>query len=158
MKIKLMCMGSVRDAAIAELVKRYSARIPFYWPFDLIELPDIKLGKGVADPERQKEAESERFLNEIGNGDFVVLFDEHGKEMTSRQLSDFIVRKAYELPRNLYFIIGGPYGFGARMHQRADMKLSMSQMTFPHELARLIAVEQLYRAGTISRGEPYHHD
>ena len=78
--------------------------------------------------------------------------------MTSRQLSDFINRKAVELPRNLVFIIGGPYGFGTAMHNRADMKLSMSQMTLPHELARLFAVEQLYRAGTISRGEPYHHD
>ncbi len=97
-------------------------------------------------------------MAEISNGDFVVLFDEHGKEMTSRQLSEFITRKAVELPRNLIFVIGGPYGFGAAMHMRANMKLSMSLMTLPHELARLFAVEQLYRAGTISRGEPYHHD
>lgn len=158
MKVKLMCMGAVRDTSIAQLIKHYSTRIPFYWPFELLELQDIRLGKGVSDPDRQKDAEAERFMNEIGNGDFVVLFDEHGKEMTSRQLSEFIVRKANELPRNLFFIIGGPYGFGTKMHQRADMKLSMSLMTFPHELARLIAVEQLYRAGTISRGEPYHHD
>ena len=150
-------MGTVRDNATAQLVNRYAARVPHYWPFELIELADVKLGKGVADPARQKDAEAERFLSEISNGDFVILFDEHGREMTSRQLSDFIVRKANELPRNLIFVIGGPYGFGVAMHNRSDMKLSMSQMTLPHELARLFAVEQLYRAGTISRGEPYHH-
>ncbi len=158
MKIKLLCMGAVRDKAAGEIISRYASRISHYWPFELIELPDVKLGKGVADAGRQKEAEAEKFATEIGNGDFVILFDEHGKEMTSRQLSDFIVRKAVELPRNMIFIIGGPYGFGPKMHVRADMKLSMSQMTLPHELARLFAVEQLYRAGTISRGEPYHHD
>lgn len=151
-------MGTVRDNAISQLVARYAGRIPHYWPFELVELADVKLGRGVADPQRQKEAEAQRFLDETANGDFVVLFDEHGREMTSRQLSDFITRKAVELPRNLVFIIGGPYGFGTAVHNRADMKLSMSQMTLPHELARLFAVEQLYRAGTISRGEPYHHD
>lgn len=151
-------MGAVRDGAVAQLVKRYADKIPFYWPFELVELADVKLGKGVADPVRQKDAEAERFMTEISNGDFVVLFDEHGREMTSRQLSEFITRKAVELPRNLIFVIGGPYGFGAAMHLRANMKLSMSLMTLPHELARLFATEQLYRAGTISRGEPYHHD
>ena len=151
-------MGAVRDGAVAQLVKRYADKIPFYWPFELVELADVRLGRGVADPVRQKDAEADRFMAEISNGDFVVLFDEHGKEMTSRQLSEFITRKAVELPRNLIFVIGGPYGFGAAMHMRANMNLSMSLMTLPHELARLFAVEQLYRAGTISRGEPYHHD
>lgn len=151
-------MGAVRDKATAQLVERYADRIPYYWPFELVELSDIKLGRGVSNPEKQKEAEAIKFTNEIANGDFVVLFDEHGKEMTSRQLSEFISRKSVELPHNLIFLIGGPYGFSREIHARANMEMSMSQMTLPHELARLFAVEQLYRAGTISRGEPYHHD
>ena len=80
-------MGAVRDGAVAQLVKRYADKIPFYWPFELVELADVRLGRGVADPVRQKDAEADRFMAEISNGDFVVLFDEHGKEMTSRQLS-----------------------------------------------------------------------
>lgn len=151
-------MGSIRDASVSALVDRYAGRIPHYWPFELIELPDVRLGKGVADASKQKEAEAERFMVQIGKGDYVVLFDEHGRELTSRKFSDFISRMAVELPRNLIFVIGGPYGFGQAMHERADMKLSMSLMTLPHELARLMAVEQIYRAGTIWRGEPYHHD
>lgn len=157
MKIQLMCMGTVKESHVAALVNNYAKRADHYWPFRILELADVRMGKGV-DAEKQKELEGAKFLAEIGTADFVVLFDERGREMTSREFSDFIQRKAVELPRNLVFVIGGPYGFSKEMYSRADMLMSLSKMTLPHELARLFATEQLYRAGTISRGEPYHHD
>ena len=147
MKIKLITIGSVREKAIASAIETYSSRIGHYWPFELTDLPDVRLPRGV-----------ERFLARIDAADFLVLFDERGREMTSRQFADFISRKAVELQRNLVFLIGGPYGFSHAVYARANALLSLSKMTFPHELVRLFAVEQLYRAGTISRGEPYHHD
>lgn len=158
MKIKFITIGSVREKAIASAIETYSSRIGHYWPFELTDLPDVRLPRGVADAARQKDLEGERFLARIDAADFLVLFDERGREMTSRQFADFISRKAVELPRNLVFLIGGPYGFSPAVYARANALLSLSKMTFPHELVRLFAVEQLYRAGTISRGEPYHHD
>lgn len=150
-------MGPVRDAAIAAAIDLYSKRIPFYWPFSLVCLPDIKTSKGMTQ-QRQKELEGARFMTEIQPGDFVMLLDERGREYTSRQFSDFIVRKSVELPRSLVFVVGGPYGFSKEVYDRADALISLSKMTFPHELVRLFFVEQLYRAGTIMKGEPYHHD
>ena len=112
----------------------------------------------TAGPEKQKDLEGKKFLEEIIPGDFVMLLDERGKEYTSRQFSDFIVKKSVELPKSLVFVIGGPYGFSKEMYDRADAMISLSKMTFPHELVRLFFVEQLYRAGSIMKGEPYHHD
>ncbi|MCM1066593.1 MAG: 23S rRNA (pseudouridine(1915)-N(3))-methyltransferase RlmH [Muribaculaceae bacterium] len=157
MKIKLLCMGAVRDSAIDSAISLYAKRIPFYWPFSIVCLPDVKTPK-AAGTERQKELEGERFMAEIAPGDFVMLLDERGREFTSRAFADFISRKAVELPKNLVFVVGGPYGFSKAVYDRADAMLSLSKMTFPHELVRLFFVEQIYRAGTITRGEPYHHD
>lgn len=157
MKIKLLCMGEVRETSIEKAISLYSKRIPFYWPFSLVCLPDVKCGKSTT-RDKQKEMEGARFLGEISPGDFVMLLDERGKEYTSREFSDFIVRKSVELPRSLVFVVGGPYGFSREVYDRADALISLSKMTFPHELVRLFFVEQLYRAGTIMRGEPYHHD
>ena len=158
MRLRLLCMGKLRTPEVSALVANYASLIPHYWPFELVELPDVRLGKGVASPERQKEAEGERFLAEVQPGDRVVLLDESGREYSSRELSEMIQRMSHEVSRRLIFIIGGPYGFSRAVYDRADSMLSLSRMTFPHELARLFAVEQLYRAGTIMRGEPYHHD
>ena len=157
MKIKLLCMGAIRDAAISTAISQYTKRIPFYWPFSLVSLPDVSSAR-TAGPEKQKDLEGKKFLEEIIPGDFVMLLDERGKEYTSRQFSDFIVKKSVELPKSLVFVIGGPYGFSKEMYDRADAMISLSKMTFPHELVRLFFVEQLYRAGSIMKGEPYHHD
>lgn len=157
MKIKLLCMGAVRDKAVETAISQYAKRIPFYWAFTLASLPDVKAPKS-AGTDKQKELEGERFLAEIKPGDYVVLLDERGREFTSRQFAEFIEKKAVELPKSLVFVIGGPYGFSKAVYDRADSLLSLSKMTFPHELVRLFFVEQIYRAGTISRGEPYHHD
>ena len=155
MKIKLLCMGAIRDAAISTAISQYTKRIPFYWPFSLVSLPDVRSAR-TAGPEKQKDLEGKKFLEEIIPGDFVMLLDERGKEYTSRQFSDFIVKKSVELPKSLVFVIGGPYGFSKEMYDRADAMISLSKMTFPHELVRLFFVEQLYRAGSIMKGEPYH--
>ncbi len=157
MKIKLVCVGGVREANIAAAIDHYARRIPFYWPFSMVCLPDIRTTRSMT-PERQKELEGEKIMAEFGPGDFVVLLDERGREYTSREFSAFIERKAVEVARNLVFVVGGPYGFSPAVYEAASAKMSLSKMTFPHELVRLFFVEQIYRAGTISRGEPYHHD
>ena len=157
MKIQLLCIGRTREKDIADAIERYARRIPFYMPFEMICLPDVRTTRATT-PERQKDAEGEQILAQIHPSDFVMLLDERGREMTSRQWSEFIERKAVELPRNLILVIGGPYGFSQAVYSRANAMLGLSKMTFPHELVRLFIVEQIYRAMTIMRGEPYHHD
>lgn len=155
MKIRLLCVGNVRDGAISQAIEMYAKRIPHYWPFALECIPDVR---GARDPKTQKALEGAKILSETAPGDFLMLFDERGREFTSRQWAEFLQRKSIELPKNLVLVIGGPYGFSQEVYDRANSLISLSKMTFPHELARLFAVEQLYRAGTILRNEPYHHD
>lgn len=150
-------MGVTKDYVISEAVEKYLRRIPHYIPFEFIALPDVRTSRNTTE-EKQKESEGECFLNRITPADYVVLLDERGKEFTSREFSAFIMRKTSEVAKNLVFIIGGPYGFSKKMYDRADSMISLSKMTFPHELIRLFIAEQIYRAMTISRGEPYHHD
>jgi 23S rRNA (pseudouridine1915-N3)-methyltransferase len=109
-------------------------------------------------PQAQKEAEGAMILSQIQGGDHVVLLDERGKEFTSRQFSKFIEQKANTVQKNLIFVVGGPYGFSQEVYNRANSLLSLSKMTFPHELIRLFFTEQIYRALTISHNMPYHHD
>lgn len=150
-------MGRTRDKSIAGSIEKYALRIPHYVPFEIVCLPDVKTTSKTTEMQ-QKELEGRRFLEAVAPADFVVLLDERGREYTSREFADFLSRKAVELPRNLVFVIGGPYGFSQEVYSRADGKISLSKMTFPHELVRLFFVEQVYRAQTIIRGEPYHHD
>ncbi len=157
MKIKLICIGKLRQPQVAKLVDSYTRNISHYYPFELTVLSDIRKS-GSLTSARQKEMEGERILNELDPQDFAVLFDERGHEFSSRGFSDFLDRKNAEGTRKAVFVIGGPYGFSKAVYDRADYLMSLSKMTLPHELARLFAVEQLYRAGTIMRGEPYHHD
>ncbi len=155
MKVKLLCVGGVRDAAISKAIDMYARRIPHYWPFSMVCIPDVK---GARDQKGQKSLEGAKILAETAPGDFLMLLDERGKQYTSRQWADFLQKKSVELPRTLVLTVGGPYGFSQEVYDRADAMISLSAMTFPHELVRLFAVEQIYRAGTILRGEPYHHD
>lgn len=108
--------------------------------------------------QKQKEAEGALILSSVDSRDFVILLDERGKEFTSREFATYIDKKTLSLPGNLVFVIGGPYGFSKEVYERANDKVSLSKMTFSHEMVRLFFVEQLYRAMTILRGEPYHHD
>lgn len=157
MKITLMVVGKSSTDYIIEGIEAYTRRLTHYIPFEIKTLPDIKNTKAI-DKNRQKQLEGENFLKEISSGDYVVLLDERGKEMTSRQFSEFIERKTISVQKQLLFIVGGSYGFSPQMYDRANEKISLSKMTFSHEMVRLFFVEQLYRAMTILRGEPYHHD
>lgn len=147
----------MREAPLRELYDRYAARIPHYMPFESVAIPDIKATRGLT-PDLQKQREGESILARISPGDCVVLMDERGREMTSREFAVFIDRKSVSLGRNLVFVIGGPYGFSDKVYERADMKMGLSRLTFTHEMARVLTAEQIYRAMTILRGEPYHHD
>lgn len=152
-----MAIGKTTTKYIQEGIELYKKRLTHYIPFELKLLPDVKATKALT-MERQKELEEEIFMSSINSGDYVVLLDERGKEMTSRDFSVYINKKMSVVPKNLIFVIGGPYGFSQGMYDRAQEKLSLSKMTFSHEMIRLFFVEQIYRAMTILRGEPYHHD
>jgi len=157
MKIQLIVTGRTRDEALRGLIDRYALRVRRYVPFELLELPDVRVTRATGEI-AQKQAEGVQMLRMMQPSDYVVLLDEHGRQMTSREFSAFVGRKMSTLQRNLVFVVGGPYGFSDDVRQRADAMMSMSAMTFSHEMVRLFFVEQLYRAMTIIRGEPYHHD
>ena len=157
MKIQLIAVGTMREAPLRELFERYTSKVPYYMPFEAISIPDLRATKGLT-AEIQKAKEGEAILARINSGDFVVLLDERGNELTSRQLAEFIDKKAATLSRNLVFVIGGPYGFSQAVYDRCDRMLGLSKLTFTHEMARVLTAEQIYRAMTIIRGEPYHHD
>jgi 23S rRNA (pseudouridine1915-N3)-methyltransferase len=157
MKITLLVIGKTNEDFIATGIQKYIKRLVHYVPFELKTLPDIKNTKGITESQ-QKEEEGKLFLGSILSGDYVVLIDEKGKDYTSRQFSEYIAKKMNIVPKNLIFVIGGPYGFSQAMYERANEKLSLSKMTFNHEMIRLFFVEQIYRAMTILKGEPYHHD
>ena len=157
MKIQLMVTGRTRDEALRELAARYSARVQHYVPFEIVELPDVRATRATTEAS-QKQAEGVQMLKGIHPSDYVVLLDERGRQMTSRDFAGFIDKKMSMLPRNLVFIVGGPYGFSEEVRARGDMLLGLSAMTFSHEMVRPFFIEQIYRAMTILRGEPYHHD
>ena len=157
MKIVLLAIGKTNAKYLQEGIEQYTKRLSHYVPFEFKILPDVKTTKGLSQ-DKQKEMEGQMFLNTIQSGDVVVLLDERGKEMTSRDFSVYIDKKMVTVAKNLIFVIGGPYGFSAEMYNRANEKLSLSKMTFSHEMIRLFFIEQIYRAMTIPKGEPYHHD
>lgn len=147
----------MNDAPLVQSVEKYVKRLVHYIPFQFITIPDIKTTRAMTE-QRQKEAEGALILSSVDSRDFVILLDERGKEFTSREFASYIDKKTLSLPGNLVFVIGGPYGFSQDVYDRANDKVSLSKMTFSHEMVRLFFVEQLYRAMTILRGEPYHHD
>ncbi len=140
-----------------EGIDDYVKRLAFYIPFEIKVIPDIK-NRSTLSAELQKEKEGKLILNLLGAGDQLILLDEHGIEFSSLDFSKWIEKKMIAASRQLVFVIGGPYGFSKLVHQRADFKVSLSQLTFSHQMVRLIFVEQLYRAMTIIKNEPYHHE
>lgn len=157
MKITLLAIGKTNAKYLHEGIEQYTKRLSHYIPFEFKILPDVKTTKGLTQ-EKQKDMEGQLFLGAIQSGDMVVLLDERGKEMTSRDFSAYLDKKMVTVPKNLIFVIGGPYGFSKEMYNRANEKVSLSKMTFSHEMIRLFFIEQIYRAMTILKGEPYHHD
>lgn len=157
MKIVLMMTGKTRTSWLNEGIEVYMKRLRHYVPVEMMVLPDVKTTKGMTE-EKQKELEGEVMLQRFGGGDHVILLDERGEELTSRQLATRLDRLMATQQHNIFMVIGGPYGFSQAVYDRADRKLSFSRMTFSHEMIRLLLVEQVYRAMTILKGEPYHHD
>lgn len=156
MKTKLIVVGKTNDKNIIQGIGDYVGRIGHYMPFDIIVIPELKNTKSLS-PEMQKEMEGDLILKQLQSSDFVVLLDEHGKEYRSIEFAAWIERRR-QSSQNLTFVIGGPYGFATKVYDRADSKLSLSKMTFSHQMIRLLFVEQIYRACTIIKGEPYHHE
>lgn len=157
MKIILIQIGKTSTDYIQKGIDEYSSRIGHFMPFEIKTIADVKTTK-KSTPDQQKISEGQQILSLVGNQDYLMLLDERGKQFTSREFSSFLTNKSVSLPRNLIFVIGGPYGFSQDVYNRADSMLSLSKMTFPHELIRLFFVEQIYRAMTIARNLPYHHD
>ena len=156
MKTILLQVGKTVDKRFASIVDDYVTRISHYMPFDMVTIPELKNTKGLSEAQ-QKQAEGELILRQLQPTDTVVLLDEHGTEMRSVDLAQWLERLR-AAARRLVFVIGGPYGFSPAVYQRADQQLSLSQLTFSHQMIRLTFTEQLYRACTIIKGEPYHHE
>jgi 23S rRNA (pseudouridine1915-N3)-methyltransferase len=140
-----------------EGIDDYVKRLSFYLPFESKVIPDLK-NRSSLSPDLQKEKEGQLILNQVSPGDFVALLDERGEEFTSVAFSGWIEKKMIVGTRQLVFVIGGPYGFSNRIYQRSDIKIALSKLTFSHQMVRLIFVEQVYRAMTIIKNEPYHHE
>ncbi len=156
MTIKLLGIGKTDDPSLQALTEVYIKRLQFYNKVDVELIPDIKNSKNL-DENQQKQKEGELLLNKISASDFVVLLDENGKQYSSEEFSVFLQKRMNSGIKQLIFIIGGPYGFSEDVYMRADAKLSLSKMTFSHQMVRLFFIEQLYRAYTILKNEPYHH-
>ena len=156
MKTELIMVGKTVDKLYTKGIGDYQERIGHYMPFNITVIPALKNTKSLSE-DQQKQAEGELILRLIQPSDTVILLDEHGAERTSMEMATWLTRKQ-QTARRLVFIIGGPYGFSADVYGRADEKISLSRMTFSHQMVRLIFVEQLYRACTIIRGESYHHE
>lgn len=157
MKILLVVVGKTSTPYIASAVEEYVKRINRYVPLEIVTIPDQRSSRALTE-EVQKQREGSAILAVLQGGDHVVLLDERGKELSSREFATEIDRRMVQGLKRLVYVVGGPYGFSAEVYSRADSKLSLSRMTFTHEMVRLFFTEQIYRAMTILRGEPYHHD
>ena len=155
MKTTLILVGKTTNKHITACINDYVERIGHYMPFELITIPELKNTKNLSE-EQQKEREGELILKQVQSQDILVLLDEHGQEFRSIEFASWIQKKQQAV-RRLVFVIGGPYGFSSAVYQRGNEKISLSKMTFSHQMVRMIFVEQLYRACTIIKGEPYHH-
>lgn len=156
MKTELILVSKTTDKHLAAGIDDYVSRICHYLPFAITVIPELKNTKNMTE-EQQKVREGELILQKIQPSDTVVLLDEHGKEFRSIEFADWLQKKQ-NMARRLVFVIGGPYGFSESIYKRADEQLSLSKMTFSHQMVRLLFVEQVYRACTIIKGEPYHHE
>lgn len=156
MKTTLILVGKTTNKHITACINDYVERIGHYMPFELITIPELKNTKNLSE-EQQKEREGELILKQVQSQDILVLLDEHGQEFRSIEFASWIQKKQQTV-RRLVFVIGGPYGFSSAVYQRGNEKISLSKMTFSHQMVRMIFAEQLYRACTIIKGEPYHHE
>ena len=156
MKILLLVIGKTDDDYLITGIKKYVGRLGHYVSFEMKEIPDIRNRKTLSE-ELQKKSESFLLLSQFQAGDYIILLDENGKQFTSVEFSENIEKLMASGNKRIVFVIGGPYGFSQDVYAKANAKMSLSPMTFSHQMVRLIFVEQLYRAFTILKGEPYHH-
>lgn len=157
MKITLLVIGKTDASYISKGLEEYSRRLKHYMNFEIEVIPDIKKGKNFS-IENQKNLEGDLILSKIASGKEMHLFDENGKMFSSREFAGFLEKKMVSGLKELVLVIGGPYGFSSKVHENAVSNISLSRLTFSHQMARLLCIEQIYRAFTILKGEPYHHD
>ena len=156
MNIKLLCIGKTDDKQLQSLIENYTKRLNHYIKYNIEIIPDIKNVKNLSE-QQQKQKEGDLILSKIGSYDHLILFDEKGKTFTSVAFSQFLQKKMNSGIKTLVFVIGGPYGFSKDVYAKAQGKVSLSSMTFSHQMVRLFITEQIYRGYTILKGEPYHH-
>ena len=156
MTIKLIAIGKTDSVSLQDLIKGYENRLKHYVKFELDLIPDIKNVKNLSETQ-QKEKEGEFILKKLNATDVLILLDENGKQFGSVEFSDYLQKKMNSGIKQLVLVIGGPYGFSDAIYTKAQAKISLSKMTFSHQMVRLFIVEQLYRAFTILKNEPYHH-
>ncbi|OFX58565.1 MAG: 23S rRNA (pseudouridine(1915)-N(3))-methyltransferase RlmH [Bacteroidetes bacterium GWB2_41_8] len=156
MKICLLVIGKTDESYLQKGLEIFLKRIPHYILFEMKVIPDIKNAKNLS-RDQQKEKEGELILQQLLSSDELILLDENGMEASSVDFARFLEKKMVSGIKRLVFVIGGPYGFSENVYSKASGKMSLSKMTFSHQMVRLIFAEQLYRAFTILKGEPYHH-
>lgn len=156
MQIKLIAIGKTDDKQLLQLIEQYQKRLKHYIKFELDIIPDIKNVKNLSE-KQQKEKEGDLILKKLSPTDVLVLLDENGKQFSSVEFSNYLQKKMNAGIKQLVFVIGGPYGFSETVYQKAQGKVSLSKMTFSHQMIRLFVVEQIYRGFTILKNEPYHH-
>lgn len=157
MKITLLVIGKTDSGWLAEGIGEYVKRLNHYIQFEIEVIPDIKKGKNTS-IEQQKNTEGDLILSKPGAGKEIHLFDERGKSFSSKEFAQFIEKKMAAGLKELVFVVGGPFGFSAKVYDKAVSTISFSKLTFSHQMVRLLCVEQIYRAFTILKGEPYHHE
>ena len=156
MTTTLLFVGKTTDAHIDILCQEYLRRLTHYLPVQVQTIPELRDTKALT-PEQPKQAEGELILRAVPQSAELILLDEHGREYRSMEFAQ-VMQKKMSSGRDIFFVIGGPYGFSQSVYDRANGKISLSQMTFSHQMVRLFLIEQIYRAMTILRGEPYHHE
>jgi 23S rRNA (pseudouridine1915-N3)-methyltransferase len=156
MTIKLLSIGKTDNKDLQALIADYQKRLGFYVKFEFEIIPDLKKVKNLSE-DQQKQKEGELILNKLSNTDVLILLDENGKQFDSVGFSNYLQKHMNSGIKRLVFVIGGPYGFSPDVYQKSNGKLSLSKMTFSHQMIRLFMIEQLYRSFTILRNEPYHH-
>ncbi|MCF2874177.1 MULTISPECIES: 23S rRNA (pseudouridine(1915)-N(3))-methyltransferase RlmH [unclassified Tenacibaculum] len=157
MKIKLLAIGKTDNKNLIQLIDEYQKRLKHYVKFELEIIPDIKNVKNLSEAQ-QKEKEGQLVLGKLQNTDQLILLDDKGKHFTSIEFSQFLQKKMNSGIKQIVLVIGGPYGFSEAVYQKAQGKISLSKMTFSHQMIRLFIVEQIYRGFTILKNEPYHHE
>lgn len=157
MKIKILAIGKTDHKQLSLLIDEYQNRLKHYIKFEIDIIPDIKNVKNLSELQ-QKEKEGELILKKLQNTDFLVLLDDKGKQFTSIEFSKYLQNKMNAGLKQLVLVIGGPYGFSNAVYQKSQGKISLSKMTFSHQMIRIFVVEQLYRGFTILKNEPYHHE